>query len=110
MLGDFAMRAEYPDPTDDKPQVVISNADIYKTEGDDIYGTLRGTAPYYFDGPEKYVKEEVEFGFGEYGLETRVKGHTTDEFVARVQQEITAEVGRLLQSNAVPADGVIERP
>ena len=110
MLGDFAMRAEYPDPTDDKPQVVISNADIYKTEGDDIYETLRGTAPYYFDGPEKYVKEEVEFGFGEYGLETRVKGHTTDEFVARVQQEITAEVGRLLQSNAVPADGVIERP
>ena len=110
MLGDFAMRAEYPDPTDDKPQVVISNADIYKTEGDDIYETLRGTAPYYFDGPEKYVKEEVEFGFGEYGLETRVKGHTTDEFVARVQQEITAEVGRLLRSNAVPADGVIERP
>ena len=110
MLGDFAMRAEYPDPTDDKPQVVISNADIYKTEDDDIYETLRGTAPYYFDGPEKYVKEEVEFGFGEYGLETRVKGHTTDEFVARVQQEITAEVGRLLRSNAVPAGGVIERP
>ena len=110
MLGDFAMRAEYPNPTDDKPQVVISNADIYKTEGDDIYETLRGTHPYYFDGPEKYVKETVEFGFGEYGLETRVKGHTTDEFVARVQQEITAEVGRLLQSNAVPADGVIERP
>ena len=110
MLGDFTMRAEFPDPTDDKPQVVISNADIYKTEGDDIYETLRGTQPYYFDGPEKYVKETVEFGFGEYGLETRVKGSTTDEFVARVQQEITDEVGRLLQSNAVPADGVIERP
>ena len=110
MLGDFPMRAAYPDPTDDKPQVVISNADIYRTEGDDIYETLRGTEPYYFDGPEKYVKETVEFGFGEYGLETRVKGPTTDEFVARVQKEITAEVGRLLQSNAVPADGVIERP
>ena len=110
MLGDFAMQAAYPDPTDDKPQVVISNADIYRTEGDDIYKTLRGTHPYYFDGPEKYVKETVEFGFGEYGLETRVKGSTTDEFVARVQQEITAEVGRLLQSNAVPTDGVIERP
>ena len=110
MLGDFAMRAEHPDPTDDKPQVVISNADIYKTEGDDIYETLRGTQPYYFDGPEKYVQETVEFGFGEYGLETRVKGPTTDEFVAKVQQEITAEVGRLLQSNAVPTDGVIERP
>ncbi len=110
MLGDFAMRAVYPDPTDDKPQVVISNADIYKTEGDDIYETLRGTQPYYFDGPERYVKETVEFGFGEYGLETRVKGPTTDEFVARVQQEIAAEVGRLLQSDAVPADGVIERP
>ncbi len=110
MLGDFPMQAEYPDPTDDKPQVVMSNADIYRTEGDDIYETLRGTQPYYFDGPEKYVKETVEFGFGEYGLETRVKGHTTDEFVARVQQEITAEVGRLLQSSAVPVDGVIERP
>ena len=110
MLGDFAMRAEYPDPTDNNPQVVISNADIYRTEGDNIYETLRGTQPYYFDGPEKYVKETVEFGFGEYGLETRVKGPTTDEFVARVQQEITAEVRRLLQSNAVPADGVIERP
>ena len=109
MLGDFAMRAEFPDPADDKPQVIISNADIYRTEGDDIYETLRGTQPYYFDGPEKYVKEAVEFGFGEYGLETRVKGPTTDEFVARVQQEITAEVGRLLQSNAVPTDGVIER-
>ena len=110
MLGDFAMRAAFPDPTDDKPQVVMSNADIYRTEGNDIYETLRGTQPYYFDGPEKYVKETVEFGFGEYGLETRVKGHTTDEFVARVQQEITAEVGRLLQSNAVPTDGVIEQP
>ncbi|RKU06077.1 hypothetical protein C6502_21565 [Candidatus Poribacteria bacterium] len=109
MLGDFAMRAEYPDPMDDKPQVVISNADIYRTEGDDIYETLRGTQPYYFDGPEQYVKETVEFGFGEYGLETHVKGPTTDEFVARVQQEITAEVERLLQSNAVPTDGVIER-
>ena len=52
----------------------------------------------------------MEFGFGEYGLETRVKGPTTDEFIARVQQEIAAEVERLLQSNAVPADGVIERP
>ena len=110
MLGDFAMRAEHPDPSGDKPQVVMSNADIYRTEGDDIYETLRGTQPYYFDGPEKYVKETVEFGFGEYGLETRVQGSTTDEFVARVQQEITAEVGRVLQSNAVPADGVIERP
>ena len=110
MLGDFAMRAEYPNPSGDKPQVVISNADIYRTEGDGLYETLQGTQPYYFDGPEQYVKEMVEFGFGEYGLETRVKGPTTDEFVARVQQEITAEVGRLLQSNAVPADGVIERP
>ena len=109
MLGDFAMRAAHPDPESEKPQVVISNADIYRTEGDDIYETLRGTAPYYFDGPERYVKETVEFGFGEYGLETRVKGPTTDEFVARVQQEITAEVGQLLQSDAVPADGVIER-
>ena len=110
MLGDFAMRAEHPDPMDDKSQVVMSNADIYRTEGDDIYETLRSTQPYYFDGPEKYVAEMVEFGFGEYGLETRVKGPTTDEFVARVQQEITAEVERLLQSNVVPADGVIERP
>ena len=109
MLGDFAMRAAHPDPEPEKPQVVISNADIYRTEGDDIYETLRGTDPYYFDGPERYVKETVEFGFGEYGLETRVKGPTTDEFVARVQQEITAEVGQLLQSDAVPADGVIER-
>ena len=90
MLGDFAMRAEHPDAGSDKPQVVISNADIYKTEGDDIYETLQGTDPYYFDGPERYVKETVEFGFGEYGLETRVKGPTTDEFVARVQQEITS--------------------
>ena len=110
MLGDFAMRAEYPDPSSDKPQVVMSNADIYRTEGDDLYETLQGTQPYYFDGPEKYVKETVEFGFGEYGLETRVKGPTTDEFVAKVQQEITAEVERLLQSNVVPTDGVIERP
>ena len=109
MLGDFAMRAKHPEPESDKPQVVISNADIYRTEDDGIYETLRGTHPYYFDGPERYVKETVEFGFGEYGLETRVKGPTTDEFVARVQQEITAEVGRLLQSDAVPADGVIER-
>ena len=38
-----------------------------------------------------------------------MKGATTDEFVAAVQQEIAAEVGRLLQSGAVPVDGVIER-
>ena len=109
-MGTSLCRQNTPTLRDDKPQVVISNADIYRTEGDDIYETLRGTQPYYFDGPERYVKETVEFGFGEYGLETRVKGPTTDEFVARVQQEITAEVGRLLlQSDAVPADGVIER-
>jgi len=110
LLGDFAVPATYPDPTEGKPLVVAANADIFRNSGDGIHQWLQGTLPYYFDGPEKFVKEQVEFGFGEYGFETRVNGPTTDQFVAAVQRRITEGVGQLLEQGAIPPDGVIDRP
>lgn len=110
LLGDFAVPATYPDPTEGKPLVVAANADIFRNSGDGIHQWLQGTLPYYFDGPEKFVKEQVEFGFGEYGFETRVNGPTTDQFVAAVQRQITEGVEQLLEQGAIPPDGVIDRP
>ncbi len=110
LLGDFRAPRQDPDPTGGLPLVVIANADIYRTNGRELPEALHGTHPYYFDGPEKYVAEEIVFGFGDYGFETRVKGTTTDEFVAAVQRCMTAEIDRLLKSGAIPDDGVLERP
>lgn len=80
----------------DEPQVVLANPMIYRTEGDDLPEALRGTSPYYFDGPEKHVQEEILFGFGPYGFQPAVRGTMTATFVAAVQRRITAEVEKLL--------------
>ena len=61
---------------------------------------LRGTTPYYFDGPEKYVKEEIVFGFGPYGFQPAVKGTMTAGFVAAAQRAISAEVMALTAGDA----------
>ena len=53
--------------------------------------------PRYFDDPEHHENAEVLFGFGPYGLETRLSGTTTERFVATVQRHVKAEIARLLE-------------
>ena len=95
-LGDFTVAGEPPDLASERPQVVIANPIIYRTEGEDLPEALRGTQPYYFDGPERFAKEKVVFGFGPHGFETRVEGTTTATYVTAVQKSITAEVEALI--------------
>ena len=76
----------------DSPQVITANPAIYRTEGDDLPELLRVTQPYYFNDPEKRFKEQIVPGFGEHGFETRVRGFTTDEYVAAVQRQIGVEL------------------
>ena len=65
-------------------------------EGDDLPAALRGTTPRYFDDPEQHVADEELFSFGPFGLETRRKGVSTERFVRTVQQQIKAELKRIL--------------
>jgi hypothetical protein len=97
MLGDFEVPRKDPDPASDRPQVVLANPAVYQAEGEDVPESLRGNRPYFFDGPESYVKEKVLFGFGSHGFETRVVGPTTDEFIEAVQRQIKAEIAGLLK-------------
>ena len=94
-LGDFDVPRRDPDPSDGRPMVIICNPAVYSEESE-LPENVRGTTPYYFDGPERYVLEEVKLGFGNYGLETRVAGATTAEFIEAVQQEMREEITRLL--------------
>ena len=87
-----------PDLDTGQPQVVFANPVIYRNGGDGLPEDLHSTRPYYFDGPERLVKEKIIFGFGSHGFETRVVGPTTAMFVAAVQRAITAEVALLLES------------
>ena len=96
IMGDMIIPSRLPDLRDGKPQVVLANPAIYRTEGDDLPAALKGTHPYYFNDPEKEVKEEIVPGFGAYGFETRVQGFTTDEYVAAVQKQIGAELAAML--------------
>ena len=50
------------------------------------------TRPYYFNDPEKGHKEAIVPRFGEHGFETRIRGFTTDEYVAAVQRQIGIEL------------------
>ena len=95
-LGEITVPNRPPDLDSDEPQVVLANPIVYRNEGDDLPEALRGTRPYYFDGPEKYVKEEIVVGFGPYGFEPRIEGHMTATFVGAVQRRITEEVKKLL--------------
>ena len=94
-LGDYDVPRRDPDPSDGRPMVIICNPALY-LEDSELPADLRGTSPYYFDGPEKFVLEEVKLGFGPYGLETRITGATTGEFIEAVQQEMRKEIARLV--------------
>ena len=72
-LGTITVPHVAPDLKSDRPQVVMANPIVYQTEGEDLPEQLHGTRPYYFDGPEKYVTEEIVFGFGPYGFQPRVR-------------------------------------
>ena len=96
-LGDFVVPRKDPDLDDDDPQVILANPAIYPDDNGELPEILHGTNPYYFDGPELYVKEELILGFGSHGFETRIEGTTTDTFVAAIQRHTKMEIERRLQ-------------
>ena len=96
IMGDMIIPSKPPDFRDGKPQVILANPAIYRTEGDDLPAILKRTHPYYFNDPEKRVREEVLAGFGAHGFETRLEGFTTDEYVTAVQKQIRIELNRML--------------
>ena len=100
VMGDFRVKTREVEYSSDEPQVVMANPIIYRTEEDDpdIHKNLRGNRPYYYDGPEKYVKHSLQFGFGDHGLESRVIGNTSDELVEAVHQFMKREVARLIEA------------
>jgi hypothetical protein len=98
-FGELTVTNIAPDLDTDRPQVVFANPVIYGNSAEGLREDLHGTRPYYFDGPERFVKEKIIFGFGSHGFETRVVGPTTAMFVAAVQRAITTEVARLLESD-----------
>ena len=79
--------------------VILANPIIYRTEGADLPDALRGTTPRYFDDPEVHAEDSIVFGFGAHGLETRLKGMSTEQFVQTVQGYIKAEIDRLLMDS-----------
>lgn len=81
------------------PMVILANPIIYRTAGDDLPDALRGTTPRYFDDPETYAADSIVFGFGAHGLETRLEGMSTEQFVQTVQGYIKAEIDRLLMDS-----------
>ena len=94
-MGEIRVPNVPPELDTDRPQFVLANPIIYETAS--LSEGLRDTAPYYFDGPEKYVQEEIVFGFGPYGFQPAVKGTMTATFVAAVQRAIQEEVSRLMR-------------
>ena len=101
-LGDFDVQRRDPDFDDDSAQVVLANPAFYVDDGVEPPDALRGTTPYYFDGPERLAKESLAFGFGPFGLETRLVGPTTDQFVEAVQQRMKLEIAGFLEAGGVP--------
>ena len=91
LMGELAIPSK-PAVFGDTPQVITANPAIYRTKGDDLPELMRITQPYYFNDPEKRHKEEIVPGFGEHGFETRIRGFTTDEYVAAVQRQIGIEL------------------
>ena len=100
ILGDMQVK-RYPAVSpeeigDDLPLVILANPIVYRTEGDDLPSVLRGTTPRYFDDPEAHAADSIVFGFGTHGLETRLEGMSTEQFVQTVQGYIKEEIDRLL--------------
>ena len=96
-LGEVPVPYVAPDLESDRPQVILANPIIYATEGDRLPPDLQGTRPYYFDGPERHVKEEIVFGFGPYGFQPRVVGTMTATFVMAVQEHVRDRVEQVLK-------------
>ena len=76
--------------------VILANPIVYRTEGDDLPDALRGTTPRHFDDPEAHAVDSIVFGFGAHGLETRLEGMSTEQFVQIAQGHIKEEIDRLL--------------
>ena len=95
-MGDEPMRRNGVELAGDEPLVILANPIDYRTEGNEIPAALRGTTPRYYDDPEQHVADEVVFGFGPYGLETRRKGVSTEKFVRTVQRAIGIELESVL--------------
>ena len=103
ILGDMQVK-RYPaisheEMGDDWPLVILANPIIYRTEGDDLPSALRGTTPRHFDDPEAHATDSIVFGFGSHGLETRLEGMSTEQFVQTAQGHIKEEIDRLLKDS-----------
>ena len=103
ILGDMQVK-RYPAVSHeeiggDLPLVILANPIVYRTEGDDLPDALRGTTPRHFDDPEAHAVDSIVFGFGSHGLETRLEGMSTEQFVQTVQGYIKAEIDRLLEES-----------
>jgi hypothetical protein len=103
ILGDMQVK-RYPaippdEMEDDFPMVILANPIVYRTEGDDLPDALRGTTPRHFDDPEAHAMDSIVFGFGSHGLETRLKGLSTEQFVQTAQRHIKEEIDRLLKES-----------
>ena len=103
ILGDMQVK-RYPAVSheeigDDLPLVILANPIVYRTEGEDLPDALRGTTPRYFDDPEAHAADSIVFGFGSHGLETRLEGMSTEQFVQTAQEYIKEEIDRLLEDS-----------
>ncbi len=103
ILGDMQVK-RYPAVSHeeiggDLPLVILANPIVYRTEGDDLPDALRGTTPRYFDDPEAHAEDTIVFGFGSHGLETRLEGMSTEQFVQTAQEYIKEEIDRLLKDS-----------
>ena len=103
ILGDMRVK-RYPaisheEIGGDLPLVILANPIVYRTEGDDLPDALRGTTPRHFDDPEAHAEDTIVFGFGSHGLETRLEGMSTEQFVQTVQGYIKEEIDRLLEES-----------
>ena len=81
------------------PLVILANPIIYRTEGDNLPDALQGTTPRHFDDPEAHAADSIVFGFGSHGLETRLEGMSTEQFVRTAQGHIKKEIDRLLEES-----------
>ena len=103
ILGDMQVK-RYPAVSHqeiggDLPLVILANPIVYRTEGDDLPDALRGTTPRHFDDPEAHAADSIVFGFGTHGLETRLEGMSTEQFVQTVQGYIKEEIDKLLKDS-----------
>ena len=82
-MGDLAFPGGRPHPR--RTPSYFGQSRSVSHRGADLPEFMRRTQPYYFNDPEKRIREEIVPGFGTHGFETRVRGCTTDQYVAAVQ-------------------------